>query len=79
MQRGDVVVAISGSGNSPNVVKAVKWAYAHGAKIVGMLGFDGGKLKRLVDVCVHVPVNHYGYVEGTTVRSTTILSKHLSY
>lgn len=64
MQRGDVVVAISGSGNSPNVVKAVKWANAHGARTVGLLGFDGGKLKRLVDICVHVPVNHYGYVEG---------------
>ena len=64
MTRGDVVVAISGSGNSPNVVKAIKWANGHGAKTVGLLGFDGGKLKRIVDICVHVPVNHYGYVEG---------------
>lgn len=60
----DVLVVISGSGNSANVVKAVKWANKAKLTTVGLLGFDGGKLLKLVDHPVLVPVKHYGYVEG---------------
>lgn len=63
-QKGDVLVAISGSGNSANVVKAVQYANKIGMKVVGLLGFEGGKLKKMVDVSVLVPVAHYGYIEG---------------
>lgn len=63
-RKGDVVVAISGSGNSLNVVKAVRFANDIGAYTVGLVGFNGGKLKSLVRLNVQVPVNHYGYVEG---------------
>jgi D-sedoheptulose 7-phosphate isomerase len=49
-QKGDVLLAISTSGNSPNVIKAVETAKVKGMKIVGLLGKDGGKLKYLVDV-----------------------------
>ncbi|HWQ14644.1 MAG TPA: SIS domain-containing protein [Roseiflexaceae bacterium] len=45
---GDVLVAISGSGNSPNVLRAVEWANGQGAPTVGLTGFDGGKLAGLV-------------------------------
>jgi D-sedoheptulose 7-phosphate isomerase len=60
----DVLIAISGSGNSANVVKAVKWANAAKLTTVGLLGFDGGKLMKLVKHSVLVPVKHYGFVEG---------------
>ena len=65
MQAGDVVVAISASGNSPNVLKAVEWANENGAITVGLTGFDGGKLRRLAQSNVHVPTSkgEYGPVE----------------
>jgi D-sedoheptulose 7-phosphate isomerase len=49
-QKGDVLLAISTSGNSANVIKAVEVAKAKGMKVVGLLGKDGGKLKEMVDV-----------------------------
>jgi len=55
VEPGDVLVAISGSGNSPNVLRAVEVAHAHGAITVGMTGFNGGQLKSLVDLSLHVP------------------------
>lgn len=57
LEPGDVLVAISGSGNSPNVLNAVEYAKERGIKIIGLTGFDGGKLKKLSDVSLHVPVN----------------------
>jgi D-sedoheptulose 7-phosphate isomerase len=55
LQRGDVVVAISTSGNSTNVLEAAKLAKKQGAVIIGWTGQNGGKLKDLVDVCLQVP------------------------
>lgn len=49
-QSGDVLLAISTSGNSANVIKAVEVAKSKGMKVVGLLGKDGGKLKSMVDV-----------------------------
>jgi D-sedoheptulose 7-phosphate isomerase len=54
-QEGDTLLAISTSGNSPNVIKAVEVAKNKGIKVVGLLGKDGGKLKSMVDVPVIVP------------------------
>jgi D-sedoheptulose 7-phosphate isomerase len=54
---GDVLVAISGSGNSPNVLRAVEYANDHGLKTIGITGFSGGKLKDMVTEQVHVPLN----------------------
>jgi D-sedoheptulose 7-phosphate isomerase len=55
---GDVVVGISTSGNSPNVLKAISVAKAKGAKTVGLCGGDGGKLGQLVDLPVVIPVQN---------------------
>ena len=65
MHAGDVVVAISASGNSPNVLNGLEWAKAQGAKTVALTGFDGGKLRQIADICVHVPTakGEYGPVE----------------
>lgn len=54
-QKGDVLLAISTSGNSANVIKAVEVANSKGMKVVGLLGKDGGKLKSMVDVPLIVP------------------------
>jgi D-sedoheptulose 7-phosphate isomerase len=61
----DVILAISCSGNSPNIVKAVEYAKKQGCKIIGVTGFDGGKLKELADIKFHVeaPKGEYGLVE----------------
>jgi len=57
LEENDVLVAISGSGNSPNVLRAVEYAKEHGCKIIGLTGFSGGKLKELSDISLHAPVN----------------------
>ncbi|WP_376792478.1 SIS domain-containing protein [Thermoflexus sp.] len=52
---GDLLIAISGSGNSPNVLEAVRVAREAGAFTIGLTGFQGGKLRELVDLCLIVP------------------------
>ncbi len=64
---GDLLVAISGSGNSPNVLAAVDWANRHGMKTFGMTGFQGGKLKQTAHECIHVPLDDMGMVESVHV------------
>lgn len=61
----DMIIAISCSGNSPNITKAVDYAKTIGSKVVGCTGFDGGELKKKSDICFHVdtPVGEYGLVE----------------
>ncbi len=61
----DILIAISCSGNSKNITKAVKYSKKIGAKIIGVTGFDGGKLKEKSDINFHVPSKNddYGLVE----------------
>jgi D-sedoheptulose 7-phosphate isomerase len=61
---GDLLLALSGSGNSPNVLKAVDWANRHGLTTVGLTGFGGGKLKDLARHNLHVGVDDMGIVES---------------
>jgi D-sedoheptulose 7-phosphate isomerase len=65
LAEGDVVVAISASGNSPNVVQAIEFANERKATSVGLTGFDGGRLGELCEIHVHVPSarGEYGPVE----------------
>jgi D-sedoheptulose 7-phosphate isomerase len=62
---GDKLVAISASGNSPNVLAAAEWVKKRGGTVIGLVGFDGGKLKAACDVVIHVatPLGEYGPVE----------------
>ena len=53
--KGDVLLAISTSGNSPNVIKAVEMAHKNGMKVIGFLGSNGGKLKTIVDLPIVIP------------------------
>ena len=61
---GDLLIAISGSGNSPNVLRAVDWAKRNGLKTFGCTGFSGGKLRTLAHRGLHVPLDDMGIVES---------------
>ena len=62
---GDVLVAISASGNSPNIIKAINWSKNNNIVTVGLSAFDGGELARLSDLNIHVPtqIGEYGPAE----------------
>jgi D-sedoheptulose 7-phosphate isomerase len=60
---GDVLVAISASGNSPNILKAIEYAQSQCAEVVAILGFQGGRAKDMADLSIVVPSNHYGIIE----------------
>ncbi len=61
---GDLLIAISGSGNSPNILRAVEWANAHGIDTFGVTGFNGGKLRGLAKQGLHCPLDDMGMVES---------------
>ena len=63
-EEGDAVIAISGSGNSPNVLLAVDWANRHGLKTFGLTGYGGGKLKAMQQDGLHVTLDDMGMVES---------------
>ncbi len=62
-QKGDLLLVITGSGNSQNIIKAVQTAQKLKMKTTAFLGFDGGKVKEMVDAYVLVPSNEYGPIE----------------
>ena len=64
-RKGDILISISASGNSPNLLSASNWVNQQGGKTIGWLGFDGGKLKEIVDIPIVVksPKGEYAPVE----------------
>ncbi len=63
MEPGDIVIGISGSGNSPNVIKALDYANSHQAVTIGLSGYDGGKLLKTARHNLHVPSFYMQRVE----------------
>lgn len=61
--KGDVAVAISCSGNSPNLLHACRWARDNGLTVVAMTGFRGGKVRDLAHIHINVPSDNYGVIE----------------
>ena len=61
---GDILIAISGSGNSPNILEAVDWANRHNLVTFGLTGYEGGKLKTMSQDGLHVDLNDMGMVES---------------
>lgn len=61
---GDVLIAISGSGNSPNILRAVEWGNKHNLRTWGITGYGGGKLKGEAKQNLHVPLDDMGMVES---------------
>ncbi|MBT6936866.1 MAG: SIS domain-containing protein [Candidatus Marinimicrobia bacterium] len=74
----DVVIAISCSGDSPNIIKAVDYAKDLGCKIIGVTGFNGGYLKKISNINFHVdvPEDEYGLVEDTHMILDHIIYSH---
>ena len=77
LEKGDVVIAISGSGNSENVLKAVEYANKEGAITIGLTGFDGGKLAKMAKISYIVPSNCMQQVEDVHLLIEHLLSMML--
>ena len=76
---GDVLIAISASGNSPNLLRAVEYARRSGIRTVGITAFDGGQLRKLADQSVHVPTGpkEYGPAEDAHMVLDHLLGSYL--
>lgn len=74
---GDMIIAITGSGNSPNIVKAVQAARDLGLKTIALLGFDGGQIRQLVDDYVLVPSSNYGFIEDVHMIAGHLITAYL--
>jgi phosphoheptose isomerase len=59
----DVLVAISSSGRSPNIVRAIEWARGNGLRTIALTGFDGGEARNIAEVSIHVDCSNYGVIE----------------
>lgn len=77
LQPGDVVIGISGSGNSRNVLDAVSYAKEKGARTVGLTGFDGGKLAKLADIPFVASINDMQKVEDVHMIVVHMLMQYL--
>lgn len=78
INKGDILISITGSGNSKNILNAVNSASKSGAITIGFLGFDGGKLKNKVDYYIHIPSNHYGRIEDLHLVLSHLISSYLT-
>jgi len=76
---GDILIAISGSGNSRNILKAVEYANAHQGITFGFIGFQGGKLKEIVQKSIVVPSNKQEIIEDIHLILEHILCKFLKF
>lgn len=77
-QPGDVVIGISGSGNSTNVLRAIEYANLHGGITIGLSGYDGGKLKQMARYNIHVPVDDMQITEDLHMVLDHCMMKILS-
>lgn len=79
VEKDDLVIVLSGSGNSKNLIKAIKYANDNGAKTIGLLGFKtGGKLAEMVDCSIIVQSNHYGPVEDVHLVLNHLIASFLA-
>jgi len=76
---GDVLIAISSSGSSPNIIAALKQARAMNVKTIAMTGFTGGDAARLADISLHVDAQNYGVVEDTHQSLMHILAQYMRH
>lgn len=74
---GDLVVGISGSGNSENVVRAMTFAKEQGVRTLALCGFKGGKIKDLADIAVHAPVMDMEVTEDVHMVIFNIIKKEM--
>ena len=72
----DLVISITASGNSPNILRAVEYAKRQGAKAIGLIGFGGGKLQEIVDEHITVSSTNYGQVEDVHLILSHAISQY---
>ncbi len=75
---GDLLIAITGSGNSPNIVRAAEWARNAGVTTIALLGFDGGKVKAIADHALLFPEDHYGRIEDAHMILDHMIANYLA-
>jgi histidinol-phosphate phosphatase family protein len=73
---GDVLVAVSSSGRSPNIVRALAWAETHGMQTIAMTGFGGGDARTTAGVSIHVDADNYGIVEDAHQACMHLLAQY---
>lgn len=78
-QEGDVLIAISSSGASPNIIAALEVARAQGMRTIAMTGFEGGKASKNADVSLHVDAHNYGVVEDTHQSLMHVLAQYMRH
>ena len=76
VRAGDLLIVLSGSGSSPNVLNAIRCAQSRSAEVAGVLGFDGGEAARIVDLAIVVPSDHYGVIEDVHLVINHIMVDH---
>jgi len=76
-EKGDILICVSSSGNSPNIVKAIKTAKTLGMISVSFVGFSGGKARDESDYSIHIPNENYGVVEDTHHSLMHILAQYV--
>ena len=76
ISRGDVVIGLSVSGNSPNVLNAIELAKRHKATTIGLTGFDGGKLAQISDLAIVVKINKYDVAEDVHLILTHMITRY---
>jgi D-sedoheptulose 7-phosphate isomerase len=74
---GDVIITISASGNSENIVRAVSWAKSNGIPSIALVGFGGGRSGASADVTIHVAAENYGTVEDVHQSMMHIFAQYL--
>jgi len=75
LKKNDIIIAISGSGNSKNVVKAVEYAKKSGNTVIALTGYDGGALMKLADHPIHVNINDMQKVEDVHMVLDHLMSQ----
>ncbi len=75
VEADDIVIGISASGNSANVLNAIELGNRMGARTIGMTGFDGGRLRKMVDVDIHIPSDCIEHVEDIHLMLEHLICK----
>jgi phosphoheptose isomerase len=74
---GDVLIAITSSGRSANIVRALTWARDNGLRTIALTGFDGGEAKTIAEVAIHFPGSNYGIIEDLHQAAMHALAQYI--
>jgi len=79
LNKGDLVIAVSGSGNSSNIINAVVYAKSVQANIVAMTGYDGGEIKKIADINLNVPIDNMQISEDIHLLFNHLITHVLNF